>query len=250
MTTKDQKLPLPPTAKTAAGRLRRIGVELELGGLELEAVAALVAEHLGGSVERRGRYELEALGDTAGPWAVELDFAWLKELGRRTRDPDAAMTPVEETKYDQARDAFESFVIDEALEQGLPLLGICRGAQLLNVRMGGSLFQELRSRREHTSNRWTIFPLKTLLVEPGTRLHGRLGAERTRINSLHSQGIDALGEGLQVSGRDLDGIVQAVEAPERDFLMGVQWHPEFLLYSARQRRLFRALVAAAERRRG
>jgi putative glutamine amidotransferase len=53
-----------------------------------------------------------------------------------------------------------------------------------------------------------------------------------------------------VSGRDLDGIVQAVEAPERDFLMGVQWHPEFLLYSARQRRLFRALVAAAERRRG
>jgi putative glutamine amidotransferase len=161
-----------------------------------------------------------------------------------------AAAPEVETKYDTARDAFESFVIDEALGQGLPLLGICRGARLLNVRMGGSLFQELRSRREHTSNRWTIFPLKTLLVAPGTRLHGLLGAERTRINSLHSQGIDALGEGLQVSGRDLDGIVQAVEASGRDFLMGVQWHPEFLLFSARQRRLFRALVVAAERRRG
>jgi putative glutamine amidotransferase len=161
-----------------------------------------------------------------------------------------AEAPEVETKYDKARDAFESFVIDEALEQGLPLLGICRGAQLLNVRLGGSLFQELRSRRAHTSNRRTIFPLKTLLVEPGTRLHGLLGTERTRINSLHSQGIDALGEGLQVSGRDLDDIVQAVEAPERGFLMGVQWHPEFLLFCARQRALFRALVAAAERRRG
>jgi putative glutamine amidotransferase len=67
----------------------------------------------------------------------------------------------------------------------------------------------------------------------------------TRINSLHNQGIDRLGRGLRVSGRDLDDIVQAVEDPERPFLVGVQWHPEFLLYLGRQRRLFRDLVAAA-----
>ena len=160
-----------------------------------------------------------------------------------------AAAPQVKGRYDKARDAFESFIIDEALEQGLPLLGICRGAQLLNVRMGGSLFQELRSRRARTSNRRTLLPLKTLLVEPGTRLHGLFGTERARINSLHSQGIDTLGEGLRISGRDLDGIVQAVEAPEPSFLMGVQWHPELLLFSARQRRLFRALVAAARRQR-
>lgn len=160
-----------------------------------------------------------------------------------------AAAPEVETKYDKARDAFESSIIDEALAQGLPLLGICRGAQLLNVRMGGSLFQELRSRRVHTSNRRTVFPLKTLLVEPGTLLHGLLGTERTRVNSLHSQGIDALGEGLRVCGRDLDGIVQAVEEPGQDFRIGVQWHPELLLFSARQRRLFHALVATARRRR-
>lgn len=160
-----------------------------------------------------------------------------------------AAAPEVEPNYDTERDAFESFMIDEALERGLPILGICRGAQLLNVRMGGSLFQELRSRRVRTSNRWTIFPLKTLLVEPDTALNRLFRTRRGHINSLHNQGIDELGAGLQVSGWDLDGIVQAVEAPQREFVMGVQWHPELLLYSTRQRRLFRALVAAARERR-
>lgn len=147
--------------------------------------------------------------------------------------------------YDRERDEFESRVIDLALEHALPLLGICRGAQLLNARRGGSLFQELKNRRRETSNRWTIFPLKTLLVE-SPRLASLMGAERCRINSLHNQGIDRLGEGLQVSGRDLDGIVQAIEDPHETFLLGVQWHPEFLIYQARQRQLFRALVRATE----
>jgi hypothetical protein len=108
-------------AKTAAGRLRRIGVELELGGLELEAVAAVVAEHLGGSVERRGRYEFEAAGDNAGPWVVELDFGWLKELGRHTRDPDAAMTPVEEAGEAVLRGAAEWLVPVELVSPPLPM---------------------------------------------------------------------------------------------------------------------------------
>lgn len=160
-----------------------------------------------------------------------------------------AASPEVEARYDKARDAFESFMIDAALERGLPLLGICRGAQLLNVRLGGNLFQELRSRRVHTSNRRTIFPLKTLLVDEGTGLHRLLGITRTRINSLHNQGIDRVGKGLRVCGRDLDGIVQAVERSRGGYVLGVQWHPEFLLFSWRQRRLFRQLVAVAQRRR-
>lgn len=159
-----------------------------------------------------------------------------------------AAAPEVSPKYDPERDALESAVIDRALARGLPLLGICRGAQLLNVRLGGNLFQELRSRRKHTSNRWTIFPLKTLCIEPGSELERLLGARRARINSLHNQGIDRLGEGLVVAGRDLDAIVQAIEAPEHDCLRGVQWHPEFLLYSRGQRRLFTDLVAAARAR--
>lgn len=147
--------------------------------------------------------------------------------------------------YDPERDAFESAVIDQALSDRLPLLGICRGAQLLNVRLGGDLHQDLRAQRRHTSHRRTILPLKTLLVTPGSRLRTWIGSAQSRINSLHNQAIDRLGRGLVVSGRDLDGIVQAVEDPARAFLLGVQWHPEFLLWKAPQRRLFRILVEAA-----
>jgi putative glutamine amidotransferase len=147
--------------------------------------------------------------------------------------------------YDPDRDAFESAVIDDAIRAGVPLLGICRGAQLLNVRLGGNLHQDLGQLRRHTSNRRTILPLKTLLVEEGSRLYGLLGAARTKINSLHHQAIDRLGDGLRIAGRDLDGIVQAIEHEERDFVVGVQWHPEFLLPLPRQRRLFDQLVESA-----
>jgi len=147
--------------------------------------------------------------------------------------------------YDPDRDAFESAVIDDAIRTGVPLLGICRGAQLLNVRLGGNLHQDLGQLRRHTSNRRTILPLKTLILERSSRLCALLGATRTKINSLHHQAIDRLGAGLHVAGRDLDGIVQAIEHDERDFLVGVQWHPEFLLPLPRQRRLFDQLVKSA-----
>ena len=160
-----------------------------------------------------------------------------------------AAEPEVEANYDPARDALESAVIRDALTRDLPLLGICRGAQLLNVCLGGTLHQTLHLHRRRTSNRWTVLPLKTLCVTaPGSRLAGLMRAPSGRINSLHNQGIDRVGEGLVVSGRDLDGIVQAVEDPLADFVLGVQWHPEFLPYFARQRALFREVVVRARAR--
>lgn len=156
-----------------------------------------------------------------------------------------AAEPEVKPKYDTDRDEFESRVIQFALRHNLPLLGICRGAQLLNVQRGGNLFQELRSRRHKTSNRWTVLPLKTLRVLQPTHLQSFLGCNHCRINSLHNQGIDKLGTDLRVSARDLDGIVQGIEDPSKPFLIGVQWHPEFLLLLRRQRRLFRYLIEAA-----
>ena len=160
-----------------------------------------------------------------------------------------AAEPEIETNYDSARDALESSVIHDAIDRKLPLLGICRGAQLLNVCRGGSLHQEIRSQRQKTSNRWTILPLKTLKVESNddhphhlTKLELILQRKRLKINSLHNQAIDRVGEKLRVSGRDLDNLVQAIEDPSREFLIGVQWHPEFLLYQSAQRRLFKALI--------
>ncbi|MDX1607467.1 MAG: gamma-glutamyl-gamma-aminobutyrate hydrolase family protein, partial [Candidatus Competibacterales bacterium] len=96
-----------------------------------------------------------------------------------------------------------------------------------------------------TSNRRTVLARKTLDLEAGSRLAGIFGAERLRINSLHHQAISELGRELEVVGRDLDKIVQAVEDRAHPFLFGVQWHPEYLPYHAVQRRLFAALVDAA-----
>lgn len=175
-----------------------------------------------------------------------FDYHGVVVTGGHDIDPVLyAAEPEVEPRHDKARDALEMRVIENALERRLPILGICRGAQLLNVCRGGTLFQELRSRRNRTSNRWTVLPLKTLQVEPDTLLAALMGTGRFRINSLHNQAIDRSGNNLKVSGRDLDGIVQAIEDPDYGFLLGVQWHPEFLVFMRRQRNLFRALVAHA-----
>jgi putative glutamine amidotransferase len=165
-----------------------------------------------------------------------------------------AAEPEVTPRYDPERDAFESRIIDEALAAGQPILGICRGAQLLNIRLGGSLHQDLSKHRRLTSKRRTILPLKSVLIESGSVLHGVLRSPEARVNSLHDQAIDRLGKGLAVSARDRDGIVQAVERRygvdhRGPFVVGVQWHPEFLFFLSRQRRLFAALVAATLDRR-
>lgn len=157
-----------------------------------------------------------------------------------------AAEPEVHPNYDQARDALEMAVIKQALQQRKPLLGICRGAQLLNVCRGGNLHQQLNEHRYNTSHRWTVLPLKTLcLEEPPSLLADLLKCQRCKINSLHNQAINRLGDGLKVVARDLDQLVQAIEDPDYPFLLGVQWHPEFLLFLGRQRRLFKALVARA-----
>lgn len=153
-----------------------------------------------------------------------------------------AAEPEVRPNHDLERDRFESDIIDDALSRHLPLLGICRGAQLLNVRLGGTLYQDLSRRRVHTSRRRTVLPLKTLMIDPGSRRLAFMGTGPKRINSLHNQAINRLGRGLRVAGHDLDGIVQAVEDDSDVFRLGVQWHPEFLLYMPQQRQLFMRLI--------
>ncbi len=187
------------------------------------------------------------------PAQPQLDAPWQGAVITGGHDIDPVLyaeTSQVEPRYDAARDQLESAVIDRALADRQPVLGICRGAQLLNVRMGGSLHQRLREIRRHTSNRRTLFPLKQVWVTPESRLANTLGCTYGRINSLHNQGIDRLGAGLVVSARDQDQIVQGIEAPDHPFLIGVQWHPEFMLWQARSRRLFHALVDAVRKQAG
>lgn len=177
----------------------------------------------------------------------EFDFDGVVVTGGHDIDPVLyAEEPEVEPKYDSARDQLETAVIDHALNRGMPLLGICRGAQLLNVCRGGSLHQDLKSKRRKTSNRRTLLPLKTLLLETDGLLKQLLGSGPCRINSLHNQAMDRIGVGLRIAAHDLDGIVQAIEDPQQPYLLGVQWHPEFLIFMPSQRRLFKQLIRVSE----
>ncbi|MHA6345803.1 gamma-glutamyl-gamma-aminobutyrate hydrolase family protein [Roseivivax sp. CAU 1761] len=150
-------------------------------------------------------------------------------------------------RLDEDRDALEASVIRAAIDRNLPILGICRGAQMLNVVLGGTLHQE--AYKVYTSRYvYTILPRKRVRVVPDTLLHRVIGTECIDVNALHSQAVDRNGRGLRVAGRDEGGMVQAVERVRDPFALGVQWHPEHLFYRRAHRRIFRALVEAARAR--
>jgi putative glutamine amidotransferase len=150
-------------------------------------------------------------------------------------------------RIDHQRDALEARWIRRALKHGWPILGICRGAQLLNAVLGGSLLQDVRSLRRHTSNRPSLLPTKTVALREESCLAEKVGATAVRVNSLHHQAILHPGDNLKVVGRDRDSICQAIESETGCAAMGVQWHPEYLFYQAAQRRIFRWLVEHAAR---
>lgn len=153
--------------------------------------------------------------------------------------------PMPAAHYDPDRDALEQEYIQHAFDESVPILGICRGYQLINVTAGGTLHLDIRGMREKTSNWGTVLPRKTAKVEKDSELFGLLQAERTRINSLHSQAVKDVAEGYQVTARDMDGFIQAIEHIEGLPVLGVQWHPEYLFYLSRQRRLFGWLMDCA-----
>ena len=149
-------------------------------------------------------------------------------------------------RIDKARDELEVAWIRRALDEGWPVLGICRGAQLLNAVLGGTLIQDIRPLRRHTSNRASLLPLKTVSIEPDSRLAATCGYATLRVNSLHHQAIDRPGEGLRIVARDRDDLCQAIESETARTAIGVQWHPEYLFYLPSNLRLFRWLVRRGE----
>ncbi len=148
-------------------------------------------------------------------------------------------------ELDRDRDDLERGLATEALEQGVPVLGICRGAQMMNVAFGGSLDQNAWQTFGKAKKIKTILPKRDVDVLKDTHLARICGPERMRVNALHTQAVDSLGRGLRVAARDTWGMIQAIERPTDPFAVGVQWHPEHLFYARRQRLLFKALVAAA-----
>lgn len=162
-------------------------------------------------------YEEEPL-PVIGPFRPEIDDAWLK-AGRF------------------------------ALENKVPMLGICKGHQTLNVLMGGSLYQDLSLQGgeliQHLQKYNRTYLTHHVEVEEGTRLAGLFGAGKLKTNSMHHQAVKRLGEGLRISARACDGTVEGLE-DEEGLILGVQWHPEDLVDSAPvMNRLFVDLVERA-----
>jgi putative glutamine amidotransferase len=146
-------------------------------------------------------------------------------------------------KADPERDLLEIDWIKRAIKERIPILGICRGAQLINVVMGGSLHQDIRALRKRTKNRPGLLPTKRVLLDEGSEVSAIFKRARIRVNSLHHQAVKRPGQGLRAVGHDLDDIVQAFESESGWPIIGVQWHPEYLLYLPSQLALFRWLLS-------
>ena len=130
-----------------------------------------------------------------------------------------------------ARDVMEFAALECALESGIPILAICRGAQVLNVHMGGSLFQDLATRRpgglRHRQTEPWFASSHAVSLEGDSRLCRLLRQNELSINSFHHQAIKELGQGLRVVARADDGLIEAIELADADqWVVGVQWHPE------------------------
>jgi putative glutamine amidotransferase len=146
-------------------------------------------------------------------------------------------------------DVFELRLCAAARAAGTPILGICRGLQVINVAAGGTLHQHLPdvvgdqiSHRGPSSGRHATH---TVRLQPGSRAASLIGSRSVRVNSFHHQAVDVLGEGLRATGMAPDGVIEAIEATAGEWLLAVQWHAESLTSRPRQLALFQGLVHAA-----
>lgn len=137
------------------------------------------------------------------------------------------------------RDRFEMYLLERAMEKRIPILGICRGLQVINVKQGGTLYQDVEKEmsgsirhdwhhdeNEHLLSRSLL--AHSVSIQEESKLHAILKETEIKVNSLHHQGIKDLGKGLVATGHSSDGLIEAIEMPDYPYLIGVQWHPEEL----------------------
>lgn len=151
-----------------------------------------------------------------------------------------------ESAVDQRRDEMEFRLMEQAIEKDLPILGICRGAQLINIQFGGNLYQDITNFYSEVPKVHSVFPKKKVVIADNSKLHKILQFERVFVNALHNQAVNRLGDRLQIAATEENGVTQAIEHQDYSFLLGVQWHPEYLPQIPAQRRLFKTLVEEAK----
>lgn len=212
--------------------LKRSGNSVKFDGLILGGGSDIHPENYG--------MELQELNDNSSQSLKEKFFSVLIFISRRLLS-----IKLTQVRIDRDRDEMEKYLLTEAIKHNRPTLGICRGAQLINVQCGGTLHQTTRNFYTQVPHIKTVRPLKTIFVEKPSALFNILQSEECKVNSLHEQAVAKVGENLRVSARDRNGIVQAIEHIEHPYLIGVQWHPEYLPRFKRQRHLFSELIKRA-----
>lgn len=148
-------------------------------------------------------------------------------------------------KIDDNRDELEIDLLERARKKGIPVLGICRGAQLLNIYFGGTLYHDIGAFYSEIPKINSVWPKKVVHIQESSRLYNILKYNQGWVNALHHQAVDQLGNELKIVAREENGIVQAIEHTGNEFLLGVQWHPEYMPQISPQRRIFKALVEQA-----
>ena len=207
---------------------------LGAGGVPVLIPLALTGDDLRAAHERLDGVLLPGGGD--------VDPAFFNE----SRHPQLGEVNVE-------RDRAELALARHALENGKPLLGVCRGAQVMNVALGGTLYQDLSSQYDGVLLRHS-YPVREfdrahlahpVRVEEESRLAQALGSPIVQVNSRHHQAVKAVAPRFQIVARAPDGVIEGIELPEHRFALGVQWHPENLQAMPEMKRLFEEFVRAA-----
>lgn len=170
-----------------------------------------------------------------------------------TRIKEALLYPLETLNrfssegYDKDRDEMEIKFIDHALAVDKPVLGICRGHQLLNAALGGTMYTSTLPLLADKPRIRSPFPRKEVVyAKPDTLLEDIIGDDPVKVNAIHSQAVAKPGDNLEVSAKEQANIVQAIERTDNHKVLGVQWHPEYLFYLQAQRNIFNWLIKAAK----
>lgn len=174
-------------------------------------------------------------------WILSLLFFPIYWIGRYFQHTKSS--PV-----DRKRDKLEFRLLKDAIEAKKPVLGICRGMQLINVFFKGTLHQDISGFYGESAQISSILPKKRVVVISGSNLCKIIKSTMCTVNALHNQAIKNTGDGIKIAAKELNtGIYQAIEHESYPFIIGVQWHPEYLIQMKQQRKIFQALVEVSRR---
>jgi putative glutamine amidotransferase len=195
-------------------------------------------------------YGVEASFFHPGKWDKNTPMDGLLITGGIDIDPRSFGKKEHHTvvKTDPKRDAMELFLLERAIQEEIPVMGICRGMQLINLFFGGTLHPHIPEMDLKFEHPHTTLPKNLLTIEPGSRLHSILKTDTLKANALHHQTIDQVADTLRVCAKDRNNLIQAIESKKEHFILGLQWHPEFMPYHWSSHRIFEAFTQEAKKR--